>query len=645
MSLSRQLVLLVGSLVLLLFIGTFLISAYNTRHYFESQLASHAQDAATSLGLSATTYVANGDKAMFTAMVNAMIHSGAYLKIRIDDLKGTPLIERHTELNVDVPAWFVGLFPLQPPEGRAAMMSGWNQVGVVRVVSHPGLAYSNLWENTVNTLVWFLIGAALVLLIGLLLLRLLLRPLHRIEQQANAISNRDFPTLEGRPFTLEFRRMLEAMNRLSHKVRQMLDDAERVTAQLRKQVYSDALTGLANRRHFMRLLQSRLEDREAGCGVLLLQINHLAAYNRSHGYQGGDKLIRGIASLMQRLTEGMSGITLARLSGGDFAVLYEGAGLEQLKSLAGRLAQGLGGLYGDIDLPDADVGHIGGALCQGQAPGELMSQIDMALRQAQQHGANAWRVLEAGDVRKVNSASGWKSLLEQALEEGNFRLQKQAVFACPDRRVLHHELFLRLLDPEGGDTMIPAGVFVPMAEAVGLASRVDRWVLTKVMEHAASDGGDGRLAVNMSSASLLDEGFIDWLEASLGEQPGLAGRLILEWSEYAANAHHANLKAWIQRLSPLGVEFSLDHFGKGFSSFSTVRELKLHYLKIDGSFTLDLDSEEGDASFLQAVVGIAHGLDLKIVAESVESETAWERLAAIGVDAGRGYWLAELSAL
>ena len=153
MSLSRQLVLLVGSLVLLLFIGTFLISAYNTRHYFESQLASHAQDAATSLGLSATTYVANGDKAMFTAMVNAMIHSGAYLKIRIDDLNGTPLIERHTELNVDVPAWFVELFPLQPPEGRAAMMSGWNQVGVVRVVSHPGLAYSNLWENTVNTLV------------------------------------------------------------------------------------------------------------------------------------------------------------------------------------------------------------------------------------------------------------------------------------------------------------------------------------------------------------------------------------------------------------------------------------------------------------------------------------------------------------
>ena len=263
MSLSRQLVLLVVALVLLLFSGTFLISAYSTRDYLEDQLASHAQDAATSLGLSATTHVAKGDEAMFTSMVNAMIHRGDYLKIRIEDLQGKPLIERESRQPLDVPDWFTRLFPLHPPEGVVTMMAGWRQVGVVRVISHPGLAYRQLWKSTVDTLSWFVVGAGLVLLVGLMLLR----PLQRVEWQAEAICNREFPVVEDKPFTYEFRRVVEAMNRLSSKVRQMLDNAERMASQLREQANTDALTGLANRRHFMSLLQARLEDADSAGGA------------------------------------------------------------------------------------------------------------------------------------------------------------------------------------------------------------------------------------------------------------------------------------------------------------------------------------------------------------------------------------------
>ncbi len=103
------------------------------------------------------------------------------------------------------------------------------------------------------------------------------------------------------------------------------------------------------------------------------------------------------------------------------------------------------------------------------------------------------------------------------------------------------------------------------------------------------------------------------------------------------------MKQWIERLAPLGVEFSLDHFGKGFSSFAAIRELKAHYLKVDGSYTRDLEVEGGNAFFLQAVTDIAQGLELTVIAESVESAASWERLESIGVDGGRGYWLAGLS--
>ena len=126
MTLSRQLVLLVSLLVLLLFVGTFFISAYNTRDYLENQLASHAQDAATSLGLSATNHVAEKDKALVSAMVNAMIHRGDYVRIRVEELNGDVWIERTADLDDGrVPAWFSDLFSLRPSEGTATMMSGW----------------------------------------------------------------------------------------------------------------------------------------------------------------------------------------------------------------------------------------------------------------------------------------------------------------------------------------------------------------------------------------------------------------------------------------------------------------------------------------------------------------------------------------
>ncbi len=152
-----------------------------------------------------------------------------------------------------------------------------------------------------------------------------------------------------------------------------------------------------------------------------------------------------------------------------------------------------------------------------------------------------------------------------------------------------------------------------------------------------------RITINLSPASLAEEGFLDWLAGYLQAHPECARRLILEWPEYGASAHLAELKQWIERLAPLGVKFSLDHFGKGFSPFAAIRELKAHYLKVDGSYTRDLEVEGGNAFFLQAVTDIAQGLELTVIAESVESAASWERLESIGVDGGRGYWLAGLS--
>ncbi len=635
--------ILIASLVMLLFVGTFAISVYNTRDYLEAQLVSHAQDAATSLGLSATSHVQNDDQAMVTAMVNAMFHRGDYLSIRFEKLDGEVWIERTTELHTDeVPGWFVRAFTLQPPQRSATMMSGWRQVGRVLVTSHPGLAYRQLWQTARHTLNLFLIGALLALLGGMVGLRVLLRPLKDVERQADAICRREFPVVERRPFTLEFRRVVEAMNRLSSRVARMLSDSERTAAQLRQQAYQDPVTGVANRRQFMDVLEHRIADPqlfETG-GLLLLQLKDFKTFNQTQGYTAGDRLLSESASALADVVAGEPGATLARLTGADFAILFDAISGERLRDLAGRAVDAVAALYGQQSLPSSDVAHAGGALYRGQDASGLLAEADMALREAQREAANAWVVRDRSvDNAPVLSGSEWRALIEQAMPERRFTLMRQPVLGCPDGELLHHEVFLRLEDPGRPGGHIAAGVFMPMAESLGLAPLVDRAVIETVMIALEAGTYPGKVAVNVSPPSLGDNELLGHLESELRHHPVAAGRLILELPDYGASAHADHLTTWISRLAPLGVEFSLDHFGKGFASFAYLRTIKVDYLKVDGSFVRGLDRQASNHFFLRAITDIAHGLEMRVIAESVEAEAEWEALKTLGVDGGRGYLL------
>lgn len=641
MSLSRQLITLIAVLVLLLFAGTFAISMHTMRGYLESQLGSHAQDAATSLGLSATSHVGQEDRALVTAMVNAIFHRGDYLVIRFEGLDGLAGIERVAEPEVDdVPDWFQRLFSLQPPQRSATVMSGWRQIGRVEVVSHPGLAYRQLWSSSIQTLNLFLIATLLALLGGTIALRLLLRPLKAIERQASAICGREFPHLARRPFTTEFRRIVDAMNRLSGKVERMLDDAGRQAEELRGQAFQDPVTGLANRRQFVDVLEHRLDTPGllATGGLMLLQLKEFKAFNQAEGYAAGDALLAEVGQVLTKRLEGEPRSTMARLSGADFGLLLDGVNEEAMRRIAADATGAVAGLYGRMRRPSDDVVHVGGVVYDGQDATVLLAEADMALREAQREGVNAWVVRRHRPQAAVpRSANAWRELITRAIEEQRFRLPVQPVLSCPDRELLHHEVFLRVQDP--GQPEIAAAELIPMAESVGMAPSVDQAVIEAVMLGLQAGAYPARVAVNLSALSLTESGLLEWLLDELQRHPVAAGQLILEFPEYAAQAHVDHLIRWINHLTPLGVEFSLDHFGRGFGSFAHLKSLKVQYLKVDGSLVANLDQQDANRFYLRAIAEVAHGLDMLVVAESVEYDADWQLLAEIGIDGGRGHWL------
>lgn len=643
MTLARQLVLLVCLLVAVLLTGSLLLSLDNARSYLEAQLASHAQDAATSLGLSASAHVQADDRAMVTTMVNAMFHRGDYASIRFEDIDGQAWVERSTPMLVEgVPAWFVRLMPLEPPEGVAAVMAGWRQAGQVRVLSHTGLAQAQLWETARETAVLFLAGGALVLLAGLLGLRILLRPLGQIQRQAEAVCRRDFRPSASVPLAREFRPVVRAMDELGERVSRMLDEAEETATRLRAEALQDPLTGLANRRHLEAVLRQQFDDRErcSAGGLLLVELVGLQALNRAQGYAAGDRLLQAAGQAMARCAADSPGATVARLSGAGFALLLAHGDEADIAALAAAVSGALVPLHRSCALTSADVAHIGAAACRGQGVQGLMAAADLALRQAQRAGPNAWQVADGSDARdQARPAGDWRRLIAEALDSGRLTLVRQPVIAADGGAVVHHELSARLEDPARPGVTIAAATFVPMAEEGGLAAALDRKVLGAALG-ALEDGDPApRLAVNLNPGSLSDGALLDWLAGRLAECPLAHRRLAVELPEYGVAADPAALARWIARLAPFGVEFGVDQFGRGFGAFSYLRTLALDYLKVDGSLVRDVAEREDSRLLLRSLVDIGHGLGMRVLGEAVENERTWAELRRLGADGGRGFWL------
>ncbi|MEW8248588.1 MAG: EAL domain-containing protein [Candidatus Thiodiazotropha sp.] len=648
MTLSRQLIILITVLLVLVFTGTFFISVQNTRAYLESQLESHAQDTATSLGLSISKHMADGDLATITSMTDAIFDRGYYRLVVVQDMQGEPLVERSLAVTLEgVPPWFIERFPLTTPRGEAIVMSGWVQAGKVVVQSHPGFAHRQLWENSVEVFWWFLVSALVVLFLGLLSLQLVLKPLRQVEQQANAIVNREFPIIERLPGTPDLRRIVLAMNRMSSKVKEMIEKLERLTEGLHRQASRNPVTDLTNKRFFHNTMTNLFASpEECLSGALaLIQLNNLKDINENHGYQAGDELLKQTAETLQSLAGTYNKSYLAHLNGGDYALFVEDISLAEAAKLGETLSSALSGLADTTLVESEDMGHIGLAVYNAtQNLSELLSQADMSLRTAQGEGANSWHLYKPGeiDTGSVRGASEWQATIQNALASDRFILQFQPVFACRDGGILHHEVYVRIKeeDGQGAAQLLSAGLFIPHADRLGLTPEIDRMVIGKVIARLQIESRQNTsYAINISPISLKNKEFTAWLERQLSANPTLARRLIFEMPEYGAVTQLDKVSAFINQIRRHGAAFSLDHFGRSHSAFGYLKTIKVDFLKIDGSYLWELQKSAENQFFIQALVDIAHGLEIKVVGEAVETEQVWEIVQKLHLEGGQGYFL------
>lgn len=647
MTLYRQLFLFLLIFIILLFSGTWLVKLNSTRSFLTDQLESHAQDTATSLGLSISPHMVTRDMAVVESMINAVFDRGYYRVIRLTAVDGTVLVNRTLSVNIEtVPEWFIRFVPIETPRTTAMVMAGWNKAGNLYVESHPGYAYKTLWEATVQTTLWFFISGCVVIIAGSLGLHYLLRPLKRVEEQANALCNKQYTMQKRLPRTRELRRMVEAMNRMTRKVKTMFEEQAQIVEKVQKIAFQDALTGLGNRRYLVRQVNAALslDERCSSGAFFLVQIHELEKINQEKGYKAGDLLIRKAAEKLCDCCKQIPNTVLARLTGGDFALLFPDITPDDAQLVARDIMKDLAALSLEKMTLSENVGHLGGITYNSRLEfGQLLGMADTVLRGVEKKGPNKYSIQDNSLV-ETGAFLGelqWKEMLETVLEKEALVLFGQNVVACSNKNnVIHVELFSRITGDDG--RLINAAVFIPMAERLGLISHMDRIVIKKSMQVASKNIRAKAVAVNISPVSLLDIKFCDWLHSLLQGLPAGAPKLFFEFPEFGAVNNIELVNDFSRTVRKFGHGIGLDHFGSSFSNFGYLKDLQPDYVKIDRAFIGEWKSSRNvNQFFIDSLCTVAHSIDVRVIAEGVENEEQEQNLQGHNLDAMQGFYISE----
>ena len=645
MTLYRQIVLVVVVLSILMFAGTAMINIQDTRNYLITQLESHAQDTATSLGLSLSPHMMKGDNAVMISMVDAIFDRGYYKDITLRKIGGDVIWSRHSEEHIDgVPAWLVKWLDFEAPEATSIIMSGWQQGGEIYVKSHPGFAYRAMWHTIINVLWWFSGLTIVLLIIAGIAVRLLLKPLSRLEAQALAVSDRRFDEIKHIPHTRELRNLIKAMNYMTGKVKKMFEEQSESTERLRGLAYLDSLTGLQNRRYFDAALNNNLNDSEEhhDGALFLIQILDLQALNQRMGFDAADALLKAAANIIKSSVESMDSTIVSRLSGGDFAIIAEHIDEVQAEKIGSDICRGLMRLHAE-DMIDTDNVCLAGIAMYstGMTYGDVLSRADNALQAARVQGVNTCSVYAAPKEMKdaMPGRQAWQDIVRQAVASENIILHAQSVADVANTKsILHREILLRLPGPD--NVLWTAGMFLPVAEQIGLARELDQIVIRMVLCEVAKPSYSEHLAINISAASLHQADFVDWFESILSETGVPTNSVVFEVSESTVIRDQESVHRMAEIARQYGYGFAVDHFGRGMTAFGYLKSLRPDYVKIDGLYMSDLVASQDDQFFVSSLCKVAHSLDITVIAEAVETDEQLKVLRELGVDGVQGFGIA-----
>jgi len=418
--------------------------------------------------------------------------------------------------------------------------------------------------------------------------------------------------------------------------------------------YHDSLTALPNNRLFKDRLQhaiSQAERKGKLLAVMFLDLDRFKLINDTMGHSAGDELLKVTS---QRLIEAVRkndsvaintsdlSASVARLGGDEFTVLLEDVeSVQSIAHIAGRVIEHIS-LPMMLERQEVHVStSIGIAMfpADGKKADDILQHADTAMYHAKAQGRNNFQFYTESMNKSSVELLALENNLHKAVEQEELSLYYQPQINVASGELVGMEALIRWNHPENG--FISPGVFIPVAEETGMINRIGKWVLKEACEQGVRWMKQGyklhKISVNLSARQLKDENLPKLIENMMSETGMPANMLGIELTESAIILDPEIALIRLQKIKELGISLSLDDFGTGYSSLSYLKRFPIDTLKIDQAFVRDVKVDHEDAALVKAIITMAHGLGMDVIAEGVEVQEQLDFLGAHGCDSIQGF--------
>ena len=403
----------------------------------------------------------------------------------------------------------------------------------------------------------------------------------------------------------------------------------------------DPLTNLFNQRVFNDMMAyeiKRAAKHDYPFALMIIDCDNFKPINDNFGHAFGDKFLQTVADILEE--EKRDGDIVARYGGDEFTIILPECDENGAMTVARRIASRIE----NTKLIAPDNSRVGITISSGICvyPIHTMSQTDMfiiadsMMYQAKEEGKNSVKIPDLKDVSKILKINQEKSsLLIKAIENDQIEAYFQPIKPSSlNNNLVIHELLMRI-NQDG--KIISAFEFIEIAESRGLINTMDLMVIEKAFIKIKESNYEGILFINLSPKSLIMGDFINKINNFVDKYGIIKEKIVFEITERETVKNFTLLEKFVHTLKAEGYKFAIDDFGSGFSSFHYIKKFPIDYLKIDGDFIVNIDKDVKDRAFVNSIVTLAKELNIKIIAEFVESQQIVEILDVLEIDYYQGF--------
>lgn len=623
MSLYKQIGFLVSFVFLILLLTILSVSFSIIKESAQKELYENAQNSASSLALSISS--TDASQSAIETLINASFDNGNYEKIAFVDSTGNTIYERKLEKSVHIiPDWFVKFATFELSAAKASVSSGWSVLGIIEVLNDRGVTYLQLYNIMINML-WYITFACIMFLIFLsFVFHIMLKPLFKIEKQAEAALNNEFVIQKTLPWTKEFKVVVSSINSMVMKFEEIFKTASNALCENKELLYTDSVTHLPNRRYFvLKATEYLTEENEKNHGsIIIISIKKADILNNTIGYQKTDKFLYDLANLIKTSLQNSKDALACRINGTEILAMIPEIKLDLADKIAQSIQDGTKQLFADLGLDLNEFGiHLG--ICEydsNHTLGELCSVADYALSQAKLLQPNEHYTLLNNKIAITKER--WRQIIQDGFANDSFEIMYRKAINTKNHQVFHKTISFAL--NSNNESYFYGTLIAPVVE-LGMVKDVYLYIIKKVL--ASKEHNNTPIAIQISSQFTENLDTYENLKKVFEEtKQNNTHNIIFEIPESVINKHYDNSVFFVELFRKYGFNFGINSFMADSEDYEYLKELKPIFVKADKHYLLDT---EQNINVLKIVLD---SLGIQLIATGVNTKEEIDKLNKKGIE-------------